>query len=284
MQYRTRLLTATIATTGLLMLPVASLAQTTSSTQSPTSQSGTSRAQSPTYYLDQARQVLDRLDSSSTSSVTGTSGSSTGSTRSASDQQILSDIRTHFDALRSSFNGVSSDGSGSTSGSGMESTGSTGSSSSTGSDNWKSHYVQIEQILDRVNVPKSTAWVPVTGTGIGISGEWSASGSGSTSGSGTTGSGMTGSSTSGTSGSSAIGSSGSTGTSSSSQSLDPSVVTQLTEFRRNIENFYQVASTGGTGREASAGSSYDQVGTSGSTVSTGAMTGSSGTPARTDPQ
>jgi hypothetical protein len=247
-----------LAAATLMALPLTVGAQTTTSSQSgqtgsvqsgtqttpPYGQSSTS-LQSPAFYLDQARKDLDNLSPSAKESDAG------------------KDLERHFNDLRMAYQrstGGSSpsgevSGTSGTSGTTGSTSGTSGSTSGTGSssgiggmtassDNWQTSYNQIQQILDSLNVPKSSAWMPSnpeSSSGSGMSGSTSGT-SGSTSGStGSTGStsGSTGS-TSGSTGST----SGSGGTSAmsgtySSASFEAADLAQLKQFREDIEMFYK---------------------------------------------
>jgi hypothetical protein len=218
----TRLWTATIAAAALLALPLSSVAQSTQ-TGSQTGQYGQSEQQttkSPAHHLEQADKVLDRIDESTL----------TGSTAS-----VVRELKQNFEQLRTAYNarssgstsgtGTGTSGTGTsgtgTSGTGTSGTGTSGSGSygSMPTGDWRESFGKIQQSLDQLNVPKSSAWMPVSGTGGSTS-------SGSTSGTGT-----------GTSGT------GTSGSGISSASIDPSVMSDLKEFRRHIEEFYKAAST-----------------------------------------
>ena len=184
----------------------------------------------------------------------GTMGSQSGSmTSGATDKaSIVSELRRHFTQLEQAYERSSRDtstsgttsgttgttGSGTT-GSGTTGSGTTGSEtqSSDTSESWMTHYSRLNQVLDRINVPK-------TSTATGTSGSMSGTGtSGSTSG---TGSGTTGSTTgSGTTGS---GSTSGSMSQSGSSSIDASTMSQLREFRMHIDNFHAAAMAEGSRR------------------------------------
>lgn len=209
MTFRNRFWT-TLAAAALLAMPLGASAQTTSPTQSgqtgssmqtqPYGQSSSSSLQSPTHYLDQARKDLDNLSTTAKASDAG------------------KDLESHFTELRTAYESGSSTSSQGTETSGTSGSTSSSSSMSSSSDSWRTHYNKIQQILDSLNVPKSSAWVPST----------SSESSSSTSGTGTTGS------TSGTSGTQE-----STGASStySTSSFSASDLAQLKQFRQDIEMF-----------------------------------------------
>lgn len=186
----------------------------------------------------------------------GTTGSQSGSMTSGGTDKasIVSELTRHFTQLEQAYErsrretstsgstsgttgsttGSSTTGSGTT-GSGTTGSGTTGSSTEYGSqsatgDSWMTHYSRLNQVLDRINVPKSSA----TGTSGSMSGTGT-SGSTSGTGSGTTGSGTTGS----TSGSMSQ---------SGSSSLDASTMSKLREFRMHLDNFHTAAMAEAAGR------------------------------------
>lgn len=195
MFHATRLWTATLAVAGLMTLPLTVAAQ---SSEAQAGQYGEQTSTSPSNHLDQAKKVLDRIDDST---LTGSTASS------------VQELKQNFEQLRSAYNSASGSMSGTS--------GTSGTSGSTPSGDWKQSFSKIQQSLDQLNVPKSSAWMPITG-GTGTSG----TGTSGTSGTGTSGTGTTGS-----------------GNISSGSSIDPSVMSDLKEFRRHVEEFYKVASS-----------------------------------------
>ena len=190
--------------------------------------------------------------------ASGTTGSQSGSmTSDATDKaSILSELRRHFTQLEQAYershrettSGSTAGTTGSTTGTtgsgttGSGTTGSTtgssteyGSQSETG-DSWMTHYSRLNQVLDRINVPKSSTATGTSGSmsGTGTSGSTSGTGSGTT-GSGTTGSGTTGSTSESMS-------------QSGSSSLDASTMSKLGEFRMHLDNFHAAAMAEAAGR------------------------------------
>lgn len=183
----------------------------------------------------------------------GTTGSQSGSTMAGATDtaSVVSELRRHFTLLEQAYErsrrGTSSTGTtgSGTTGSGTTGSGTTGSESqsSATSESWMTHYSRLNQVLDRVNVPKTSTAMGTSGStsGTGTSGSTSGTGSGTT-GSGTTGSGTTGSGTTG-SGSTSGGMS-----QSGSSSIDPATMSRLQEFRMHIDNFHAAAMAEASGR------------------------------------
>ncbi len=190
----------------------------------------------------------------------GTTSSQSGSTMSGATDtaSIVSELRRHFTQLEQAYersrrdtstSGTTSGAAGTT-GSGTTGAGTTGSgtigseaqSSDTG-ESWMTHYSRLNQVLDRINVPKTSTATGTSGSmsGAGTSGSTSGTGSG-TAGSGTTGGGTTGSGTTGS-----ASTSGSMSQSGSS-SIDPSTMSRLREFRMHIDNFHAAAMAEGSRR------------------------------------
>lgn len=214
MIHHTRLWTATVAAAALMALPITAAAQSTTAGQTG-QQSGQYEQQSsksPAYHLEQANKALNKIDDST---LTGSAASS------------IRELKQDFEQLRSAYNsgtlGSATSGTSGTSGTGTTGSGMTGSTTTSG--DWRQSFNKIQQSLDQLNVPKSAAWMPITGTGT--------SGTSGTSGTGTSGTGTSGSGTSGTS------------TESSTSSIDPSVMSNLKEFRKHVEEFYKAAAGGG---------------------------------------
>lgn len=302
MVQRTRLWTLAMATAGLASLPIIGTAQSyppSSSTQTQTSsaQSTTSTSQqnTPQFHLDEAKKDLDSI---ATSSLSGDAASQ------------ISQLKTHFDMLYNDFKksggasasgyglGNSASGSAAASG-GTSSTGGqvgttgtqqgagvtppSGTSSSMSAD-WKSHYTQINDILDRLNIPASS--LRGASSAYGASGSGSVSGTAGTAGStsgttGTTGTTTSGTTTSGTttsgtttSGSTSAGQAGSTYGSSKSSvpTLSADVRAKLADFRMHLDQFYSLASGQASADIGTSGT----VGTSGMTSGTTGTTGTTG--------
>jgi hypothetical protein len=220
MIHHTRLWTAGLAAAALMALPISSAAHGPATTVQQSGQDELQPSKSPTYHLEQAAKVLDRIEDSSLM----------GSTAST-----VREMKSRFAQLRSAYTGGSGSGtSGSTSGSsGATGTGGTsgsGMSGGTMSGDWRQSFNTIQKSLDQLNVPKSSAWMPITGA-IGAYGT-----SGSTSGTGVSGTGAAGTGGSGSS------------SSTSSASIEPPVMSDLKEFRRHLEEFYKAASGTGPGK------------------------------------
>jgi hypothetical protein len=128
------------------------------------------------------------------------------------------ELKQNFEQLRAAYSGTSGGAAMSgTSGTGTSGTAGTSGSGTLGSGrsgaasgDWRQSFSKVQQSLDQLNVPKSTAWMPITGATSGTSGT-GAGGSGS-------------------------------GSMSSTSSIDPAVMTDLKEFRRHVEEFYKAAS------------------------------------------
>jgi len=182
---------------------------------------------------------------SGTTGTGTTTGSTAGSMASGSGSLAanVSEIRRHFSELEQAYErparqtsttGSASGTTGSgTTGSGTTGSGTTGSGSGTMGESpatgasWMTHYSRLNQLLDRLDVPK-------TSTATGTSG--ATSGTGSTMGSGTAGSATTGSGTT------------SSQSGSGSSTFDAATMSKLREFRMHIDNFHAAAMAEGSRR------------------------------------
>ncbi len=111
----TRLWTATMAAAALVALPMSAAAQSSTSTSSgqQAGQYEQQQAKSPSYHLEQAQKVLDRIEESS---LTGATAST------------VRELKQNFEQLRAAYNSGSSSSAASGSTSGTSGTGTSGTS------------------------------------------------------------------------------------------------------------------------------------------------------------